>query len=205
MAAAFLNWMPLPPNQGNLIHFWAGTGAAACAPPSGAEPASVMGKHLASGSHLGADGFTGRLRGAIERAGGATRIAQVSAIPLSTLHNYLSGRSEPKRQAIATLARVLSLDPWWLLTGEERQTPTSDANSSGGMADPELLATIADGLLGLYREIGEPPNGLTLGRKCGQIHNAIRASASANPDERRTMLRMAIALFRQELLEARGA
>lgn len=162
-----------------------------------------MGKGHANDLTVGIDGFPARLRAAIDRSGGATRIAQASGIPLSTLHNYLSGRSEPKRQAIASLARCLALDPWWLLTGEEGQpaageTPTSRAGE--GMADIDLLAAIAAALTSLYDEMGQRPDGLTFGRKCGQIHNAIRAAA-VDAEERRTMLRLALALQRQELLD----
>jgi transcriptional regulator with XRE-family HTH domain len=163
----------------------------------------IMGRTIDRDALAAGDAFPARLRSAIERSGGATRIAQESGIPLSTLHNYLAGRSEPKRRAIAVLADILQLDPWWLLTGEDRgASQPSDGRSAaatGGTVDLELLGDVAAALISLYDEIGCRLEGHTFGRKCGQIHNAIRAAA-ADAREQRTMLRLAVALHREELL-----
>lgn len=168
----------------------------------------IMGKAMDRDALAESDAFSARLRAAIDRAGGATRIAQESGIPLSTLHNYLAGRSEPKRRAIAVLADTLQLDPWWLLTGEAR--PGAQAGSarsaaippaamSPGAADLDLLGDIAAALTVLYDEMGHRMEARAFGRKCGQIHNAIRAAA-IDAQEQRTMLRLAVAMHRHELL-----
>lgn len=149
------------------------------------------------------DSFTMRLRSAVTQSGGATHVAQTSGIPLSTLNNYLAGRSEPKRQALATLARVLRRDLAWLLTGDEAGSGTPPRTKlsprNGAMlADADLLAEVMEAMLSLYAEMGRHPLRAGIGRKCAQIHNAIAATAE-NAHERRRMLDLAVALHRQEL------
>ena len=142
------------------------------------------------------DAFTERLRSAVTQSGGATYVAQHSGVPLSTLNNYLAGRSEPKRLALAALARALRRDLDWLLTGEASPTPA--AASSTARADVDLLDEITEAMLALYAELGRRPAHSALGRKCAQIHNAIATTAHDNA-ERHRMLALALALHRQEL------
>lgn len=148
------------------------------------------------------DSFTKRLRSAVAQSGGATHVAQTSGIPLSTLNNYLAGRSEPKRLALTALARVLRRDLAWLLTGDGRAPAAAVADAGPvlvpGLADPDLLAEVMEAMLSLYAELGRRPARAGIGRKCAQIHNAITATAET-AHERRRMLDLALALHRQEL------
>jgi transcriptional regulator with XRE-family HTH domain len=144
------------------------------------------------------DRFTERLRSAVTQSGGATYVAQSSGIPLSTLNNYLAGRSEPKRLALAALARVLRRDLAWLSTGDGPGDEKESAQAAIEGADPDLLNQITDAVLALYAELGRAPGQSGLGRKCAQIHNAIIAIAMSAHEQRR-MLDLALALHRQEL------
>lgn len=147
------------------------------------------------------DRFTERLRYAVAQSGGATAVAQSSGIPLSTLNNYLAGRSEPKRMALATLARVLRRDLGWLLTGEG--APELIPATGLAQADGVLLDEVMEAMLSLYAELGRPPTHAGIGRRCAQIHNAIVATA-VTAQERRRMLELALALQRQELAADSG-
>ncbi len=146
------------------------------------------------------DAFTERLRSAVTQCGGATYVAQHSGVPLSTLNNYLAGRSEPKRLALAALARVLRRDLGWLLTGDGPPSPAAAGSIARAepRADVELLHAITEAMLALYAELGHRPVQSGFGRKCAQIHNAIAATAHDDP-ERHRMLALALALHRQEL------
>jgi len=146
---------------------------------------------------LGMDGFAQRLRMAVGQSGGATRVAQVSGIPLTTLNNYLAGRSEPKRPALAVLAQVLKRDIAWLVTGAD-ETRKSGGGDSASEVDAELLDLVMNAMLSLCAELGLKPARAHLGRRCAQIHNAIAATAR-DAEERQRMLDMALALQRQEL------
>jgi len=146
---------------------------------------------------LGTDGFAQRLREAVVQSGGATRVAQVSGIPLTTLNNYLAGRSEPKRPALAVLAQVLKRDIAWLVTGtDEADRPGRPEGAPE--VDAELLDLVMAAMLSLCAELGLKPTRAHLGRRCAQIHNAIAATARGG-EERQRMLDMALALQRQEL------
>jgi transcriptional regulator with XRE-family HTH domain len=149
---------------------------------------------------LATEGFAQRLREAVGQSGGATRIAQVSGIPLTTLNNYLAGRSEPKRPALAVLAQVLKRDIAWLVTGEDGSSgrPRGESGTPPSEIDPELLDQVMSAMLSLCAELGLKPTRANLGRRCAQIHNAIAATARDHA-ERQRMLDMALALQRQEL------
>ncbi|WP_320499898.1 hypothetical protein [Dongia rigui] len=123
-------------------------------------------------------------------------MAQVSGIPLTTLNNYLAGRSEPKRPALAVLAQVLKRDIAWLVTG--RSGGASFQTEDAVAIDAELLDQVMMAMLSLCAELGLKPARAHLGRRCAQIHNAIAATAR-DSTERQRMLEMALALQRQEL------
>ncbi len=149
---------------------------------------------------LATDEFAQRLREAVSQAGGATRVAQVSGIPLTTLNNYLAGRSEPKRQALAVLAQVLRRDIAWLVTGADGKLRARDDTSPerSPEIDAELLDQVMTAMLSLCAELGLRPARVHLGRRCAHIHNAITATAR-DDTERQRLLDMALALQRQEL------
>jgi transcriptional regulator with XRE-family HTH domain len=145
------------------------------------------------------DGFAQRLREAVVEAGGATRVAQVSGIPLTTLNNYLAGRSEPKRPALAVLAQALKRDIAWLVTGGSGGAAASLQTGGTVAIDADLLDQVMMAMLSLCAELGVKPSRAQLGRRCAQIHNAIAATAR-DGTERQRMLEMALALQRQELV-----
>jgi transcriptional regulator with XRE-family HTH domain len=61
-------------------------------------------------------GVTERLRQAVSKAGGPTRISERAGISLSTLNNYLGG-GEIKLSNLLRLARVCGVTVEWLATG----------------------------------------------------------------------------------------
>jgi transcriptional regulator with XRE-family HTH domain len=147
------------------------------------------------------ESFAERLRLAVGQSGGATHVAQVSGIPLTTLNNYLAGRSEPKRPALAVLAQVLRRDLGWLVSGAGRTDADGPPLPATPEADADLLDQVTEAMLLLYAELGRRPARSGLGRRCAQIHNAITATARDRA-ERQRMLDMALALQRQELAAA---
>lgn len=149
--------------------------------------------------------FAERLRHAVVAGGGPTKVAHLSGIPLTTLNNYLAGRSEPKRPALVALAQALRSDIGWLAEGAEsandgaaRPAPPKENSVGGKLADGELLAEIVEAMIDLYTELGLFQRRRDLGRRCARIHNAIVAAAREN-GEQRAMVRLAVALERQNL------
>lgn len=69
-----------------------------------------------------------RLRKAVTLGGGPGRVSEKSGVPLRTLNNYMSGRSEMKATAVVHLAQACGVAADWLLTG---QAPASAAPSPG--------------------------------------------------------------------------
>lgn len=147
---------------------------------------------------VGDEDFPERLRAAVVAAGGATRVARLSGIPLTTLNNYLAGRSEPKRPVLTALAEALRRDLAWLATGTGRPAAAPVTGREIARAEEELFDLVLEAMLELYDELGVPPRRAGIGRRSARIHNAIVATAQ-NESEWRRLLEMALALERQDL------
>jgi phage repressor protein C with HTH and peptisase S24 domain len=72
--------------------------------------------HLEYGSWDSGDHLASRIRQAAELAGGVSKLAHVSGIPLSTLNEYLAGAKLPLERA-ASIARAAKVDLLWLAEG----------------------------------------------------------------------------------------
>jgi DNA-binding phage protein len=71
-------------------------------------------------------GLLERLREAVERGGGPSKVARSSGVPLSTLNDYLAGTDiRLSRGARIAAACGVSLD--WLVSGQEIVSSTQDA------------------------------------------------------------------------------
>jgi|GEM_PF-4953608 len=61
--------------------------------------------------------FSSRLKRAVRAAGGNKVVAMKSGVPLSSLNNYLKGRSEPSAFTALYLAAACRVSLTWLLVG----------------------------------------------------------------------------------------
>jgi phage repressor protein C with HTH and peptisase S24 domain len=94
--------------------------------------------HLRYGSWDSPDDLASRIRQAAERAGGVSKLAQVSGIPLSTLNEYLGGAKLPLERA-ASIARAAKVDLLWLAEGGR---PMLAIQYKSGEATPSDDATV---------------------------------------------------------------
>lgn len=60
-----------------------------------------------------------RIRLAVELAGNQYEaLAKELDVHVNTVHNYIAGRSKPRRPAIKTIAEFCRVSPQWIETGE---------------------------------------------------------------------------------------
>lgn len=85
-------------------------------------------QHFGPDDKLGTSDRTERLREAVRKGGGNTKVAALSGIPFGTLNNYLAGR-EMKAGAMVSIARACGVSLAWLATGEEDQSPSFTSNA----------------------------------------------------------------------------
>lgn len=77
---------------------------------------------------LGTSDRAERLREAVRKGGGNTKVAALSGIPFGTLNNYLAGR-EMKAGAMIAIAKACGVSLSWLATGEgepQSQSPNAE-------------------------------------------------------------------------------
>jgi hypothetical protein len=74
--------------------------------------------------------FAERLKKVAETSGGAKGLSGLSEIPYTTLHGYISGKTEPRASEIATIAAVTGVDLRWLVAGQGEM-------KQGGAENPE--------------------------------------------------------------------
>lgn len=77
---------------------------------------SDMGAQNVAEERLKAD-MAERLRQAVSLGGGPGKVSEKSGVPLRTLNNYMSGRSEMKATALVHLADACGVSVDWLASG----------------------------------------------------------------------------------------
>lgn len=80
-----------------------------------------------------------RIRKAIFDCDGPKAFAAKSGIPLSTLNQAMSGRSEPKAGLLAAIAEAASVSLDWLVFGREVGVEIAPSSPSIGASAPEVL------------------------------------------------------------------
>lgn len=84
--------------------------------------------------------FSGRLKEAMnQRNMKQSEIVEKTGISKGALSSYISGKYEPKRTNTFLIAKVLNVDPSWLMGYDVPMEPKS---SAGGMSNMELAALV---------------------------------------------------------------
>ena len=82
------------------------------------------------------DAFGERMAVAIQRAGGATRMAEKAGVSGSVLRKWRAGHSDPSRTHLINMARAAGVSVEWLATGEG--DPDQGAAAPTGLGAPDI-------------------------------------------------------------------
>jgi|GEM_PF-2770961 len=156
-----------------------------------------------------------RLKMLAQKRGDIARIAQISGIAKQTVSHWINGRGEPQISNAAKLAAAAGVRLEWLATGvgpmrageggegadagDAESVPAAVAPAPA--TDHRLMGRLIDGLMALYKEIGQRLPPCALGELAGQMHDDI-VSATADPEERLSMVKLVVAQHRRQALQA---
>lgn len=93
------------------------------------------------------DAFGERISIAIQRVGGATRMAEMASVSTSVLRKWRAGQSEPQLTSLVSMARAAGVTVEWLATGEGSPDKGAESPSKQGFGpaeiDLDLLESVA--------------------------------------------------------------
>ncbi|QLJ12705.1 helix-turn-helix transcriptional regulator [Pseudomonas putida] len=69
-----------------------------------------------------------RIRACAGMAGSGEELSRRTGIPLSTMHSYLNGKSEPRASSLVSIAQAVQADIEWLVTGKVRALDTKETS-----------------------------------------------------------------------------
>lgn len=102
------------------------------------------------------EGVNKRIKSAVKSAGGNNFVSEKSGINLRTLNNYISGRSEPKINAIVLIAETCGVSIEWLATGQDPDPAINYPESELGIANPPKPGLIDGEMLsGIFKRTTE--------------------------------------------------
>lgn len=90
----------------------------------------------------GLSDFPERINVAIEKAGGAQKLAQKLGVSLLTLQGWRSGKTDPSRCTLIQIAQASQLSIHWLLSGELCPDQHDSSSRSDNAADLDSLEEI---------------------------------------------------------------
>lgn len=67
-----------------------------------------------------------RIRTCAGMAGSGEELSRRTGIPLSTMHSYQNGKSEPRASSLVSIAQAVQADIEWLVTGKVRALDTKE-------------------------------------------------------------------------------
>lgn len=67
-----------------------------------------------------------RIRTCAGMAGSGEELSRRTGIPLSTMHSYVNGKSEPQASRLVSIAQAVQVDIEWLVTGAARALDTKE-------------------------------------------------------------------------------
>lgn len=141
-----------------------------------------------------------RLRKIIDTLGSIARASSIAGITPEQLSKWRDGKARASFMGLAALAQAAGYSLDWLATGEPSSSiPTPVATA----IDDELLGRMTEAIVRLHKEEGVPLAPMDLGRLAGRRYVEI-VSATDDPDERLTMIKLVIAQLRAELRTARA-
>lgn len=97
-----------------------------------------------------------RVKSAVKKAGGNKTISAKTGIPLNTLSNYTTGRSEIKVANLIAIAVACDVSIEWLAIGKAQSPAITYPVTESGQANPEKPGLIdSDFFMTLWRETHE--------------------------------------------------
>lgn len=148
-------------------------------------------------------GLAERLRVAVQRRGNQKDVAQLAGMTVRTLGRYINGKTGIPADKLQKLAEVCSVSADWLLTGAGEIAIQEDTTvgAKNVPLDDELFGRVVDAIHRLYREERVALAPIDLGRLAARKYGEITA-ATADPEERLTMIKLVVAQLRSDILSA---
>lgn len=84
-----------------------------------------------------------RLKEAIKKGGGATKVRALTGIPQSTISNFVHGRRDMSVTFLVKVAEACKVSIAWLSTGESEETSSAPIDN-GIRVRPSILAAISE-------------------------------------------------------------
>ncbi|WP_454915853.1 hypothetical protein [Xanthobacter sediminis] len=140
-----------------------------------------------------------RLREVIDGLGSIARAASIAGITPEQLSKWRDGKARASFLGLAALAQAAGYSLDWLATGESAAPRSSPV--AAGAIDEELLGRVTEAIVRLHKEEGTALAPIDLGRLAGRRYAEI-VSATDDPGERVTMIKLVIAQLRAELRAA---
>lgn len=93
------------------------------------------------------DAFGERISLAVKKAGGATKLAEMTGLSTSVLRSWRSEKSDPSRTSLIKVAKAAGISLEWLATGEGSPDQGAEVPSKQGIGasefDLDLLESVA--------------------------------------------------------------
>jgi transcriptional regulator with XRE-family HTH domain len=139
----------------------------------------------------------------IEARGEMTREAAAAALGClkDTLGGYERGRNFPDQATLAKIGEVYGVSLDWLITGRGQKCPAEAVQapaSAPATVDEELMAHVAEGIAGVYREENARIYPVPLVRAAARMYDDLVA-AYDSPEERQVGLKGMLQQLRREL------
>lgn len=142
-----------------------------------------------------------RLRQLIDALGSIAQAATIAGITPEQLSKWRDGKARASFLGLAALARAAGYSLDWLATGAARAPVVPGATAA---IDGDLLGRVIEAIVKLHKDEGLPLAPMDLGRLAGARYGEI-VSATDDPGERVTMVKLVIAQMRAQMRAARTA
>ncbi|TAN55807.1 MAG: XRE family transcriptional regulator [Magnetospirillum sp.] len=151
--------------------------------------------------------FGERLRASIPVGMTLLTFAEAVGTNRSSLHEWMSGKSDVGREKIAAILDVTGVSPLWLVTGEGpvrpggAVAPPTAQTSTAASIDADLVGRVLEEISLIYKEFGWGKSLAQLGSEAAQIA-ADLAADGATPEEKGAAVKAAGAMLRRQLRAA---
>ncbi|MEW6125082.1 MAG: helix-turn-helix transcriptional regulator [Pseudomonadota bacterium] len=141
-----------------------------------------------------------RIRRCAEIVGSGNELSRRTGIPRRSLENYFTGR-EPQASQLAAIADAAQVSLDWLIRGQGAERLTSSVPPAQSAVDAPLFGRLTDAIVKLHKELGVAISPREQGEMIAERYSEIVA-ASADPDERQTMIKLVIQQLRKDIQAA---
>lgn len=135
----------------------------------------------------------------LKRVGGLKGASELIATKGEQIAKWRDGKARPPFFSLLTLVSAAELDLNWLAMGGERAERPRTATPAD--IDDELFGRVFDAVQRLYKDQGMTVPPVDLGRTVARKYSEIIA-ATADPEERLTMIKLVVAQLRSDILSA---